>query len=107
MKIFLLFLNAVMFVTPFAELFANHSYALAAGLFVIAFLSAAALFFADRYRQNSGKEAYETRLKLIQSMTMVCAFISLYWPDDAYYNVSLFACLVFHCGLKKYTSQKK
>jgi hypothetical protein len=101
MKLSLLLLDVVMFVTAFVELYVN-SYALAGGLFLIAILSGAALFFAGKYLTDSDRDRYDLRMKAIQSMTMVCAFISLYWPYDVYYNISLFACLVFHCVLRKY-----
>lgn len=105
MKLVLLLLDVGMFVTAFVELYEN-SYALSAGLFLIAILSGAALFFAGRYLTDSDRDRYDLRMKTIQSMTMVCAFISLYWPYDVYYNISLFACLVFHCVLRKYVAVK-
>lgn len=102
MKYGLFFCIGAMFVTAVFGLYENQSYAISAGLFMLAVLSAAGMFFTEKYRQNEDKNSYEWRMKGVQGMTMVGAFLSLYWPVDVYYNVSLLLCLIFHCCLRKY-----
>ena len=71
-------------------------------LLVIFSFSVRAYLVAETYLKDRDKEEYDRQMKGVQTFTIVCAFISFYWPDSMFQNAAIFFCLIFHAVLGRY-----
>ena len=50
-------------------------------------------------------EVRSRKLKTVEIFTVVCGFISFYWPSSVGLNVGIGLCLIFYCGGMRYMKE--
>jgi len=74
-------------------------------LVVIFAFSAKAYILTENFRRDADRETYDRQMKNVQTFTIVCAFISFYWPESMFPNAAIFFCLLFHVAVGRYVKQ--